>query len=95
MKTQLQEVAKNLHDQDSLKQVEHFHNQFHIQLINIHDIKHAIRTHEQQVEQESANGKLSEAIYSRQESLQEEYLALERTFDELKNEFSGFIRENQ
>ena len=25
--------------------IEHFHNQFHIQLINVHDLKHEIRRH--------------------------------------------------
>ena len=32
-------------DNDFLKEVEHYHNQFHIQLINVHDLKHAIKHH--------------------------------------------------
>ena len=32
-------------DNTILTEIEHFHNQFHIQLINIHDLKHEIRNH--------------------------------------------------
>jgi hypothetical protein len=30
---------------DTVTGIEHYHNQFHIQLINIHDLKHEIRFH--------------------------------------------------
>jgi DNA-binding helix-hairpin-helix protein with protein kinase domain len=95
LKNQLQDVARNLHQQESLKEVEHFHNQFHIQLINIHDLKQSVKTHERQVALESAEGRLSDATYAHHESLHEEYQGLERTLADLKNDFDGFIRQNQ
>ncbi|MBL7726631.1 MAG: hypothetical protein JNM68_03050 [Dinghuibacter sp.] len=75
--------------------MEHLHNQFHIQLINIHDLKQSIKAHERQVEQESAGGRLSEATYAHHESLHEEYQSLERTLEELKTEFSGFVQDTR
>lgn len=95
LKNQLQDVARDLHQQDLLKEVEHFHNQFHIQLINIHDLKQAVKTHEREVEIESAEGRLSDSTYAKHESINEEYQALERTLEELKNDFSGFIRQSR
>lgn len=95
LKNQLQNVAKDLHQQEPLKEVEHLHNQFHIQLINIHDLKQSIKAHERQVETESVGGRLSEATYAHHESLHEEYQALERTLEELKTEFSGFSQETR
>ena len=94
LKNQLQEVARDLHQQDSLKEVEHFHNQFHIQLINIHDLKQAIKTHEREVETESAQGRLSDTTYAKHEILNEEFQALERTLEKLKSDFSGFTRQS-
>lgn len=41
----LYQAAAGKTDHDFLKEVEHYHNQFHIQQINIHDLKHAIRNH--------------------------------------------------
>jgi hypothetical protein len=45
LKTSLYEKAAGKTDHDFLKEVEHYHNQFHIQQINIHDLKHTIKHH--------------------------------------------------
>ncbi|MBL0145166.1 MAG: hypothetical protein IPP48_04850 [Chitinophagaceae bacterium] len=37
-------------DKDVLIGIEHYHSQFHIQLINIHDLKHEIRYHVNEAE---------------------------------------------
>lgn len=45
LKSELYYFAPNKTEHDVLVGIEHFHNQFHIQLINIHDLKHEIRHH--------------------------------------------------
>jgi hypothetical protein len=42
---ELYSAAAGKTDKDFLKEVEHYHNQFHIQQINIHDLKHEIKHH--------------------------------------------------
>jgi hypothetical protein len=45
LKNELYYFAPGKTDHDVLVGIEHYHNQFHIQLINIHDLKHEIRHH--------------------------------------------------
>ena len=50
LKNELYYFAPGKTGQDTLLGIEHFHNQFHIQLINIHDLKHEIRHHVNEAE---------------------------------------------
>ena len=50
LKTALYLFAPGKTDNAVLTEIEHFHNQFHIQLINIHDLKHEIRHHVHEAE---------------------------------------------
>lgn len=45
MKSELYFFAPGKTGHDTLVGVEHFHNQFHIQLINVHDLKHELKQH--------------------------------------------------
>lgn len=45
LKKELYFFAPGKTNHDILVGIEHFHNQFHIQLINIHDLKHEIKHH--------------------------------------------------
>src|SRR5687768_206945 len=73
-KTKLQEAASRTLSKDQLQQVEHLHNQFHIQLINIHDLKHAIKSHDQKMSYEKAiNGKLNGETMAEHENLLDQY----------------------
>jgi len=45
LKEELYFFAPGKTNHDSLVGIEHFHNQFHIQLINVHDLKHEIKHH--------------------------------------------------
>lgn len=45
LKTELYFFAPGKTAFDTVTGIEHYHNQFHIQLINIHDLKHEIRFH--------------------------------------------------
>ena len=85
----LQDVCRNTLSKQQLQDVEHFDNQFHIQLINIHDLKQSIKTHERKISFE--NEQLSEATYAEHETLLSEFLNQESLLQELRNEFKGFI----
>jgi predicted nucleic acid-binding Zn-ribbon protein len=93
LRNQLQEVARGQQDKELLTEVEHYHNQFYIQQINIHDLKQAIKNHDRKIslEQSSLNGKLSEQTLSDHEELHSQYENLEHTLSELKIEFTHFL----
>jgi hypothetical protein len=92
-KSKLQDSASTALSREQLQQVEHLHNQFHIQLINIHDLKHAIKTHEQKIRYEMSNnnGKLSDEVVVQHENLLDEYQRLESTLQDLREEFDEFL----
>jgi hypothetical protein len=90
-KKSLQEICRKDLSKKHLLEVEHFDNQFHIQLINIHDLKHSVKTHEKRIEHESASGDIAEDNYTLHEELLTEFLSLENTFQELRSEFKTFI----
>lgn len=83
----IRQVAGQPLSKDQLQDVEHLHNQFHIQLINIHDLKQSIKNHERQLQADAP----SEDLLSQHESLQGEYQLLEQTLMDLRSEFSGFL----
>ena len=92
-KTKLQDAASQPLSKDQLQDVEHLHNQFHIQLINIHDLKHAIKTHEQKMNYEKTvnNGMLNAETLAEHENLLDQYQTLDLTLQDLRSEFDGFI----
>ena len=87
-KTKFYKWAAGKSNRDELMQIEHFHNQFHIQLINLHDLKHAIRHHMKEV-------KLgTDADHTAQhQQLEDQYNFLVNDLDNLKAEFTTFIAE--
>ena len=96
-KKKLQDAASQPLSKDQLQDVEHLHNQFHIQLINIHDLKQAIKAHDRKMnfEKVAFNGKVNEDSFTRHENLFEEYQALEQTLSDLRNEFNAFLKRSQ
>ena len=73
-------------DHDVLVQIEHYHNQFHIQLINLHDLKHAIRFHMKEVDL------MPDAEHTaKHQQLEEQYDFLINDLDQLKADFTAFI----
>lgn len=87
----LQEICRQNLDKAQCRDVEHFDNQFHIQLINIHDLKQSIKAHERDISQEYSGGDPSDKLFSRHETLLGEFLHLESTLQELRSDFKGFI----
>jgi ABC-type phosphate transport system auxiliary subunit len=96
-KLKLQDLARGPLSKDQLTEVEHYHNQFHIQLINIHDLKQSIKTHDRKVSFEtSANaGALHEETLADHENLYDEFQHLEHTLQELRQEFDSFATRTQ
>jgi len=92
LKAQLLPLASKQHNKDILLEVEHLDNQFHIQLINIHDVKHSIKVHERKVEfEKSAQQRhVTENTLQEHENLFDDFEALKNTIIELKQEFTEF-----
>ena len=93
LKKQLQQSAGQNLSKDQLHDVEHLHNQFHIQLINVHDLKQSIKAHDRRVQFEtSANsGQLTEDTIAEHGRLFEDYQSLDSSIKNLREEFSDFV----
>ena len=93
LKKQLQQTAAQNLSKDQLHDVEHYHNQFHIQLINVHDLKQLIKAHDRRVQFETAanSGRLTEDTIAEHEKLFEEFQSLDSTIKNLREEFGEFI----
>ncbi len=89
----LQQFASKQLSKEDLQEVEHFHNQFHIQLINIHDLKQSIKMYDRKVNFElAANGSsMNESILNEQERLANEFVFLSSTLEDLDTGFEQMI----
>jgi len=95
---EFQECKKLLQDsardtaKEQLATLDHFDNQFHIQLINIHDLKQAIKQHERRIELERTDQQqTSNGVFSEHERLLDSFLVLENSLQQLRMEFRDFI----
>jgi len=93
-KIKLEEVAGRQTQKEILQEIEHLHNQFHIQLINIHDVKQAIKTHDRRIVHEKAdsNGHIPENLLAHHENLFDQYESLQTTLGDLREEFRQFMQ---
>lgn len=91
-KQQLQQVAGRQSLKEDLLQLEHLDNQLHIQLINIHDLKQAIKLHERKIQTELQQnyGRITDESMADHENLFDEYQSLEHTLKDIREEFSLF-----
>lgn len=87
----LQELCRQSLSKDQLQDVEHYQNQFHIQLINIHDLKQQIKNHERRLQPEQTGDSQSDEVYTKHENLLDEFVNLESTLQELRYHFKDFI----
>ena len=92
-KSVLQDMAVNQTQKDVLLEIEHLDNQFHIQLINIHDLKQAIKRHTQKVDTERLQSShLSDDLLARHEYLFDEFQRQEATLQSIAREFERFSK---
>lgn len=92
LKEKLQQLSTNLQDKETLRDLEHLQNQFYIQLINIHDLKHAIKEHERIAHWEKEKkGQVTDATISAHEDHLYKYEQLLGTLDHVEEEFHRFV----
>lgn len=85
-------LASKRLEKDDLTDLEHYQNQFHIQLINIHDLKHDLRAYEHRLKVEShLHDGVSNETIQKHSLLSEEFDSLENTLNDLQSDFQGFI----
>jgi len=90
----LESLCRSHLSKDQLQEVEHLANQFHIQLINIHDLKKEIKMHAQQLEHQlSGQERLSEETVNRHEALYNDFSHMEMTLLDLRTEFQNFSQQ--
>ena len=93
LKQKLQQSTNKQLSKDQQADLEHYQNQLHIQLINIHDLKQSVKTHDRKIQYEvlEQNGNVSEDAYADHEHLYEDYQSLEQTLGDLKGDFKTFV----
>ncbi|HMR85642.1 MAG TPA: hypothetical protein PKE30_21010 [Niabella sp.] len=87
LKNELYFFAPGKTDQEVLKGIEHFHNNFHIQLINIHDLKHEIKHHVSEAGRHPDFGHRIPHHY-----IKEKLDRLVSDLDSLEQDFHNFIK---
>lgn len=93
LKKQLQDILSHPVSKENLPDVEHYDNQFEIQLTNINHLKHSIKEHDRIAswEQSTRDGNVTDATWAAHEDLYDRVQHMEHTMDELKDEFSKFL----
>ena len=86
LKNKFYKWAAGKSDYDVLVQIEQYHNQFHIQLINLHDLKHSIRLYMNECKLHPDADHTA-----KHQDLEEQYNFLINDLDHLKNNFTAFI----
>ncbi len=84
----IQEAAGHSLSKERLVDVEHLHNQFDIQLKNIHDLRHSYESLQKQLQVVTDDNFLNE----KKQALKEEYTTLEQTLLGLRKEFENFTK---
>lgn len=92
LQQKLQQQSSSLLNKESLQQLEHLQNQLYIQSINVHDLKHAIKEHEQVAAWEmEKNGQASDASWGTHEDLHIQFEQLQQMIHQVQQEFDQFI----
>lgn len=94
MQTELQKVVNHPLSKEEQTELEHLQNQLHIQLINIHDLKHAVKLHDRKLHSdvsENTNTQFSDNISAYHENLYDNYQSLESTLTELRDDLNHFV----
>jgi len=94
MQTTLQHAVNHPLSREEQTELEHLQNQLHIQLINIHDLKHAVKLHDRKLHMTvSGNGDMqfSDNISAYHENLYDNYQSLSNTLSELRTDLHHFV----
>lgn len=88
LKNELYQFAPGKTNHETRLGIEHFHNQFHIQLINIHDLKHELRHYIQEAERIN-----DLVILASNKPMKEKMDALINDLNQLEIDFHNFIKQ--
>src|SRR3954453_20175540 len=93
LKSKLQKSVNKSLSKDQSTDLEHYQNQLHIQLINIHDLKQAVKAHDRKENFEVATrrGQVTDDAYTDHENLYEEYQSLEQILNDLRSDLNRFV----
>jgi hypothetical protein len=96
MRKRLEEIVSKNTNKEILSQSEHFQNQFTVQKNNIDEIRHAVKQHENSIEENiSANPTASDhRNMDSHQSTTENVNGFEKIFNELRHEFNAFLAKN-
>lgn len=91
-KSLLKVAAMRLNKED-LTDLEHYQNQFHIQLINIHDLKHDLKAYQHRLKVEShLHDGVSNETLQKHTELSGQFELLEGIIKGLNKDFEDFIQ---
>jgi ribosomal protein RSM22 (predicted rRNA methylase) len=94
LQTTLQQAVNHPLSKEEQTELEHLQNQLHIQLINIHDLKQAVKQHDRKLHTDvSGNSDMqsSDNISAYHENLYDNYQSLESILTELRNDLNHFV----
>jgi len=94
MQTTLQKAVNHPLYREEQTQLEHLQNQLHIQLINVHDLKHAVKLHDRKLHLTVAGDsdmQFSDNISAYHENLYDNYQSLSNTLSELSSDLHHFV----
>lgn len=91
-KSNLLKAANQSLSKEQYAQLDHYQNLIHIQLINIHDLKQSVKSHERQVNYEiQSNKQVSDDTLNLHERLYDEFQTLEHTLEDVRNDINNFL----
>ena len=94
MQNTLQQVVNHPLSKEEQTELEHLQNQLHIQLINVHDLKHAVKLHDRKLHSEVSgfsDAQFSDNISAYHENLYENCQSLQTTISELHSDLDHFV----
>jgi hypothetical protein len=95
MQTTLQAAVNHALTKEEQSELEHLQNQLHIQLINVHDLKHAVKQHDRKLHMTvsgSTDVQFSDNISAYHENLFDNYQSLTTTLGDLRNDLHHFVQ---
>jgi ribosomal protein RSM22 (predicted rRNA methylase) len=95
MQTSLQQAVNHPLSKEEQTELEHLQNQLHIQLINVHDLKHAVKLHDRKLHLEVSGNtdmQFSDNVSAYHENLYDNYQSLSSTLSELRSDLTHFVQ---
>lgn len=93
LKKRLAEVSQDYTNTDVKAQVEHFQNQFIVQINNLDELQSAIKKHENKIDKDSNEHAqhLTKETIAEHDNIRDRYYSLEKVINELRHEFNKFL----